>query len=346
MITRYGYDVFFTITTFCLILAVISFVFIEPKAIRSALIIFSIVLFGFTLNFFRDPDRTTPKDKNFIIAPADGEVIAMKRVYEAEFMNDDVQQISIFMSPLNVHVNRNPISGIVEYLRYVQGEYFAANADKASERNEQMVIGMQNAQGKVLFKQIAGFIARRIVCSLKKKDTVTMGERFGMIKFGSRVDVFVPKNAVIRVESRAKDTGGRNCSCGIFQCAERSAKPMRITRAVVPSLFTTLNIFCGFLAIISAQEGHIRHAAWFIILAAIFDSLDGVMARITKSSSQFGVELDSLADVVSFGAAPSFMAYMAYLHSFDNVGIVHCVPAFRIWCNSSGKIQCSTGGIR
>ena len=80
MITRYGYDVFFTITAFCLILAVLSFVFIEPKAIRSALIIFSIVLFGFTLNFFRDPDRTTPKDKNFIIAPADGEVIAMKRV--------------------------------------------------------------------------------------------------------------------------------------------------------------------------------------------------------------------------------------------------------------------------
>jgi CDP-diacylglycerol--serine O-phosphatidyltransferase len=97
---------------------------------------------------------------------------------------------------------------------------------------------------------------------------------------------------------------------------------MRITRAVVPSLFTTLNIFCGFLAIISADQGQIQHAAWFIILAAIFDSLDGVMARITKSSSQFGVELDSLADVVSFGAAPSFMAYRAFLQSFDSVGIV------------------------
>ena len=131
-------------------------------------------------------------------------------------MNDDVQQISIFMSPLNVHVNRNPISGIVEYLRYVQGEYFAANADKASERNEQMVIGMQNAQGKVLFKQIAGFIARRIVCSLKKKDTVTMGERFGMIKFGSRVDVFVPKNAVIRVERGQKTRAGETVLAEFF----------------------------------------------------------------------------------------------------------------------------------
>ena len=97
---------------------------------------------------------------------------------------------------------------------------------------------------------------------------------------------------------------------------------MRITRAVVPSLFTTLNVFCGFLAIISASQGQIQNSAWFIILAAVFDSLDGVMARITRSSSQFGVELDSLADVVSFGAAPSFMIYRASLSNFGNVGIV------------------------
>ncbi len=88
---------------------------------------------------------------------------------------------------------------------------------------------------------------------------------------------------------------------------------MRITRAVVPSLFTILNIFCGFLSIVNAHEGHIQNAALFIILAGIFDSLDGLMARITRSSSQFGVELDSLADVISFGAAPSFMIYNAHL---------------------------------
>jgi CDP-diacylglycerol--serine O-phosphatidyltransferase len=97
---------------------------------------------------------------------------------------------------------------------------------------------------------------------------------------------------------------------------------MKITRAVVPSLFTTLNIFCGFLAIINTNQAHFHAAAWFIILAAIFDSLDGVMARITKSSSQFGVELDSLADVVSFGAAPSFMVYQAYLYQWGNWGIM------------------------
>lgn len=97
---------------------------------------------------------------------------------------------------------------------------------------------------------------------------------------------------------------------------------MKITRAVVPSLFTTLNIFCGFLSIIHTSQGSFYAAAWFIILAAIFDSLDGVMARITRSSSQFGVELDSLADVVSFGAAPSFMIYQAYLYNLGNLGII------------------------
>ncbi len=108
--------------------------------------------------------------------------------------------ISIFMSPLNVHVNRNPVSGVVKHLRYVKGEYFAAFEDKASEKNEQMIIGMEGVHGKVLFKQIAGFVARRIVCTLQVGDTVRAGERFGMIKFGSRVDVFVPLNAVLRVQ--------------------------------------------------------------------------------------------------------------------------------------------------
>ncbi len=104
---------------------------------------------------------------------------------------------------------------------------------------------------------------------------------------------------------------------------------MRITRAVVPSLFTILNIFCGFLSIVNAHEGHIQNAAWFIILAGIFDSLDGLMARITRSSSQFGVELDSLADVISFGAAPSFMIYNAHLFQMGNLGIL--ITAFPLF---------------
>lgn len=97
---------------------------------------------------------------------------------------------------------------------------------------------------------------------------------------------------------------------------------MKITRAVVPSLFTVLNMFCGFLAILNASSGQIEMGAWFIVLAGVFDSLDGIMARITRSSSQFGVELDSLADVVSFGAAPSFLVYQAHLHTWGNFGII------------------------
>ncbi|MEK6565926.1 MAG: CDP-diacylglycerol--serine O-phosphatidyltransferase, partial [Bacteroidota bacterium] len=97
---------------------------------------------------------------------------------------------------------------------------------------------------------------------------------------------------------------------------------MKITRAVVPSLFTVLNIFCGFLAIIYISRGRIEMAIWFILLAAAFDSFDGIMARITRSSSQFGVELDSLADVVSFGAAPAFMIYQAHLQTMENWGII------------------------
>jgi phosphatidylserine decarboxylase len=201
MITRYGYDVFFTITALCVICAVIALVFIEPKVIRGSIFVLSVLLFAFTLHFFRDPDRTTPQGENLIVAPADGKIIAIKTVQESEFFKGEAKQICIFMSPLNVHVNRNPISGTVKHTRYVKGEYFAAFADKASERNEQMIVGIENEKGKVLFKQIAGFIARRIVCPLKEQENVIMGERFGMIKFGSRVDVFIPMSASVWVET-------------------------------------------------------------------------------------------------------------------------------------------------
>ncbi|MEX0602862.1 MAG: phosphatidylserine decarboxylase family protein, partial [Bacteroidota bacterium] len=167
--------------------------------VRYGIVLLALAFFGFTLNFFRDPERITPQAEGLVISPADGKIIVVKKVNEPEFLNSEATQISIFMSPLNVHVNRNPISGTVDHYRYVKGEYFAAFEDKASEKNEQTVIGMSNSHGKVLFRQIAGFVARRIVCTLKVGDTVRAGERFGMIKFGSRVDVFVPAQATMRV---------------------------------------------------------------------------------------------------------------------------------------------------
>ncbi len=199
MITKYGYDVFFTIAAVCFVLTVVALLFVEPKLPRYSLATLAVVVFGFSLNFFRDPDRTIPSGDSLILSPADGKVIVVKPIQEPEYLKSEATQISIFMSPLNVHVNRNPVSGTVKHLRYNKGEYFAAFEDKASEKNEQNAIGIENAAGKVLFKQIAGFVARRIVCTLGVGDRVSMGERFGMIKFGSRVDVFVPKTAIVRV---------------------------------------------------------------------------------------------------------------------------------------------------
>jgi phosphatidylserine decarboxylase len=199
MISRYGYDVFFTISIICFLLVVVSLLFIEPRIVRYGLITLSALVLVFTINFFRDPERATPPGDKLIIAPADGKVIMVKDVIEPEYLKSRATMVSIFMSPLDVHVNRNPITGTVGYFRYIQGEYFAAFEEKASEKNEQTVIGLENGHGKILFKQIAGFVARRIVCTLHSGDQVRAGDRFGMIKFGSRVDVFVPETAVVRV---------------------------------------------------------------------------------------------------------------------------------------------------
>lgn len=208
MITKYGYDVFFTITGICIALILIALFLIEPKSIKYSILAFAFVFFGFTLNFFRDPDRVSPGGDHIVISPADGKVISIKKVTETEFFKGEALQISIFMSPLNIHVNRIPVSGKVVYYRYVPGEFFAAFEDKASEKNEQTIIGLESDRGKVMFKQIAGFVARRIVCNLQVGDSVTAGERFGMIKFGSRVDVFLPPGSVPRVSLDEKAVAG------------------------------------------------------------------------------------------------------------------------------------------
>lgn len=200
MLTRYGYDVYFTVIAVCIIVVVLALLFVEPRWLRYGLVVLATAMAIFATNFFRDPERTTPSGEDLIIAPADGKVLHVREVDQPEYIGGKATVVAIFMSPLNVHVNRNPISGTVRHLRYVKGEYFAAFEDKASEANEQMVIGMENRFGKVLFKQIAGFVARRIVCELKEGQAVTAGERFGMIKFGSRVDVYFDPKAQVMVQ--------------------------------------------------------------------------------------------------------------------------------------------------
>ncbi|NUN69736.1 MAG: phosphatidylserine decarboxylase family protein [Bacteroidetes bacterium] len=206
--TDYGYDVFFSVVLFCVILGLGAYYFIDQVIVKSLLIAVSAILFVFTLNFFRDPERTPPAGDHLILSPADGTVIKIEEVVEERYIKGDSKLVCIFMSPVNVHVNRNPISGTVGYYEYVKGEYFAAFEDKASLKNEQTHIGMENSYGKVFFKQIAGFVARRIVADLKVGDSMERGKRFGMIKFGSRVDIYVPKHAEIKVVMNQKTVAG------------------------------------------------------------------------------------------------------------------------------------------
>lgn len=198
MITKYGYSTLGVIAIIIFILIVISF-FVQNNFLKAVLIIFPILFLIFAINFFRDPERNTPNKDNVVVSPADGKIIIIKDFEDKKFINGPAKQVSIFMSPLNVHVNRIPINGKVTYVKYHQGDYIMAFEDKASERNERTEFGIESKYGKVFFTQVAGFIARRIVYEIKEGDFVKIGKRFGMIKFGSRVDVIVSSDWKISV---------------------------------------------------------------------------------------------------------------------------------------------------
>lgn len=193
MFTKYGYATIGVVAVIAFILISLSF-FTQNNPLKIILVLIAAIILLLTLNFFRDPERKTPAQNGIIVSPADGKVIVVKQNIANSFVGENCNQISIFMSPLNVHVNRIPISGKVEHLKYHEGKFIAAFEDKASENNERMETGIISNGNKILFTQIAGFLARRIVNDLNVGDNVTIGERFGMIKFGSRVDVFVPGN--------------------------------------------------------------------------------------------------------------------------------------------------------
>jgi phosphatidylserine decarboxylase len=207
MFTKYGYNTIGVALIISFVLISLG-ILINNNFIKFPLIIISLLIIIFTLNFFRDPERTTPKKENIVVSPADGRILFVKDVIDDKFIKDKAKMVSIFMSPLNVHVNRIPISGKIEYFQYIEGDYIAAFEDKASEKNERTEIGIINPAGKVLFTQVAGFVARRIICNLKIDDTVTIGNRFGMIKFGSRVDVIVPAEWQVKVKKDDNVTAG------------------------------------------------------------------------------------------------------------------------------------------
>ena len=182
---------------------------------------FGFVFFGFTtaaiawlpvavwvVAFFRDPVRVGPRGDTLVIAPADGLVVSVRSIDEPDFHGAEVQRVSIFMNVFNVHVNRYPVNGTIAYRKYTPGAFVNAAAEKASLENEQSSVGIVAPRGKVLVRQIAGLVARRIITDHGEGTVVRQGERMGLIRFGSRVDVFLPKGVTIRVAEGERTVAG------------------------------------------------------------------------------------------------------------------------------------------
>jgi phosphatidylserine decarboxylase len=199
-----------TVLLIFIVNALIQFYYPSAHTLKLIVYILSGALFLIILQFFRSPHFRIDVDEKNVLCPADGKVVVIEETEETEVLGDKRIQISVFMSPVNVHVNRNPISGVVSYFKYHKGKYLVAWHPKSSTENERTTIVIQNKDGvSVLFRQIAGAMARRIVWYVKEGDQVEQGKQFGFIKFGSRVDVFLPLGTKINVGIGEIVKGGR-----------------------------------------------------------------------------------------------------------------------------------------
>ena len=169
---------------------------------------FSFLIALFMAFFFRDPERRIPEGKGLFVSPADGKVILIKDIYEKDYLKAEVKEISIFMSPFDVHVNRAPCDGKVSVVKYSPGKFMAAYKDDAPIKNENIVMVLEGEKDNVLVRQVAGFVARRAVCRAKVGDVLRRGERYGIIKFSSRLDVYMPKGVSIKVKLGDKVKAG------------------------------------------------------------------------------------------------------------------------------------------
>jgi phosphatidylserine decarboxylase len=210
VIHKEGYKILVTLFIVLVILNLVLFyLFPGLKNLQNISIIFSVITYLLILQFFRSPKRSTVINDNHVIAPADGRVVVIEEVNETEYFNETKRQVSIFMSPVNVHINRNPISGIVTYFKYHSGKYKVAWHPKSSTENERTTIVVEGHNNHtVLIRQIAGALAKRIVWYLQAGEEVKQGEELGFIKFGSRVDIFLPLEAKINVKIGEKTVGG------------------------------------------------------------------------------------------------------------------------------------------
>lgn len=207
-IHREGYRIIFLAM---LLLGLLNFgvhFWLGDGVVFSIILGLSIVFFFLVVQFFRNPSREIPVGASAIIAPADGKIVVIEEVEEPEYFKDKRRQISIFMSPLNVHVNRYPVSGAVAYQRYYPGKYLVAWHPKSSTENERTTVVVQNDKGAILFRQIAGAVARRIICYAKEGAKAEQGQEFGFIRFGSRIDIFLPLDCEILVNLEQKTVGG------------------------------------------------------------------------------------------------------------------------------------------
>lgn len=215
--------------------AIIQFYYPDAHLLKWTVYILSFVLFIIILQFFRSPHFQINVDEKQVLCPADGKVVVIEETLEPEFLKDRRIQISVFMSPINVHVNRNPIAGVVKYFRYHPGKYLVAWHPKSSTENERTTVVIENNKGvPVLFRQIAGAMARRIVWYIKEGDKVEQGQQFGFIKFGSRVDVFLPLGTKINVGLGEVVKGGRTVLATLSEPVIAKEKPVAVEETVVP----------------------------------------------------------------------------------------------------------------
>jgi phosphatidylserine decarboxylase len=187
----------------------VAYFFPENVYLRETIVVITSLFYLIILQFFRVPKRVTQINPKHIIAPADGKVVVIEETVETEYFKGPRRQVSIFMSPINVHINFNPISGIVSYFKYHPGKFLVAWDPKSSTENERTTYVVKHENGtEVLFRQIAGALAKRICWYAKEGDAVVQGTEFGFIKFGSRIDIYLPLDAEICVNLEDKPVGG------------------------------------------------------------------------------------------------------------------------------------------
>jgi phosphatidylserine decarboxylase len=202
--------IFISLVVLSALNAIVFWLAPELKWLQNIVILISIVLLGIVLQFFRNPSIQVNFGENFVLSPADGKVVVIEEVEEPEFFQGKRLQVSVFMNPFNVHVNRNPIAGVVKYFKYHPGKYLVAWHPKSSTENERTTTVIEHANGtQILFRQIAGALAKRICWYVKEGMPVKQGGEMGFIKFGSRVDVYLPLNAKVTVGLNQVVKGGK-----------------------------------------------------------------------------------------------------------------------------------------